>query len=132
MNTKQIIVMRKFPSMRTGKYATQASHASMAFLTENSTLCYNALVSETSRTPEQIEEINHWLHNSFRKITCYVNTEEEIREIYQKALDSGIIAHLIEDNGLTEFKGVKTVTCCAIGPTEDSKLSGVTDKLPLF
>jgi PTH2 family peptidyl-tRNA hydrolase len=39
---------------------------------------------------------------------------------------------MIEDNGATEFNGVKTKTCCAIGPHSDEKFEGVTDHLPLL
>jgi PTH2 family peptidyl-tRNA hydrolase len=77
-------------------------------------------------------EINHWLRNSFRKICVYVNSEEELEAVHQKALDSGLMSHMIEDNGATEFNGVKTKTCCAIGPHVDGKFEGITDHLPLL
>jgi PTH2 family peptidyl-tRNA hydrolase len=53
-------------------------------------------------------------------------------DLHQKALDSGLISHLIEDNGATEFNGIKTLTCCAIGPHFDERFEGVTDHLPLL
>lgn len=34
-NTKQVIVVKKFPNLRAGKYCSQVAHASMAFLTKN-------------------------------------------------------------------------------------------------
>jgi PTH2 family peptidyl-tRNA hydrolase len=78
------------------------------------------------------EEINHWLRNSFRKICVYVNSEEELEAVHQKALDNGLISHMLTDNGATEFNGVKTKTCCAIGPASDHKFKNVTDHLPLL
>jgi PTH2 family peptidyl-tRNA hydrolase len=39
---------------------------------------------------------------------------------------------MIEDNGATEFNGVKTKTCCAIGPAIEEKFVGITDHLPLL
>ena len=80
----------------------------------------------------QSEEITHWLQNSFRKIVCYVNSEQELKDLHQKALDKGLMSHMITDNGATEFNGVKTLTCLAIGPHEDSKFEGITDHLPLL
>ena len=77
-------------------------------------------------------EIAHWLRNSFRKICVYVNSEEELVAVHQKALDSGLMSHIIGDNGLTEFNGVKTKTAVAIGPAWDSKFEGITDHLPLL
>jgi PTH2 family peptidyl-tRNA hydrolase len=134
-NTKMVIVVRKFPSLRTGKYCSQVAHASMAFITKNFSIsqtidsqgdpCFFACLAFT-------EEINHWLRNSFRKICVYVNSEEELEAVHQKALDSGLISHMIEDNGATEFNGVKTKTCCAIGPHSEEKFEGITDHLPLL
>lgn len=135
MNTKQVIVVRKFPNLRTGKYCSQVAHASMAFLTRN---------IHTSTTIDQVgnpvdvsmlafsDEEKHWLENSFRKIVCYVNSEEELVALHEKALEAGLISHLIEDNGATEFGGVKTKTCIAIGPHIDSRFEGITDNLPLL
>jgi PTH2 family peptidyl-tRNA hydrolase len=136
MDTKQVIVMRKDLNMRKGKMIAQGSHASMAFLTKG---MYWASVNdgfefstETIYDWREVEEINHWLNNSFRKICVYVNSEEELRELHQKALDNGLISHMITDNGATEFNGVKTLTALAIGPHWDSKFEGITDKLPLL
>jgi PTH2 family peptidyl-tRNA hydrolase len=130
-----VIVIRKDLKMRTGKACSQASHASMAFITKSFSIsqtvdsegdpCFFACLAFT-------EEINHWLENSFRKICVYVNSEEELEAVHQKALDSGLMSHMIEDNGATEFNGVKTKTCCAIGPHVDKKFEGITDHLPLL
>jgi PTH2 family peptidyl-tRNA hydrolase len=135
MNTKQVIVMRKDLNMRKGKMIAQGSHASMSFLTKGLNIsqtinsegdpCFFACIAFT-------EEINHWLRNSFRKICVYVNSEEELEAVHQKALDNGLISHMLTDNGATEFNGVKTKTCCAIGPASDHKFKNVTDHLPLL
>jgi PTH2 family peptidyl-tRNA hydrolase len=135
MNTKQVIILRKFKNLRTGKYCSQACHSSMAFLTKG---MYCASHNDgfefatSNFNTEQTREINHWLKNSFRKIVCYVESEEELRELHQKAFDKGLITHLIEDNGATEFGGIKTLTALAIGPAEESKFVGLTDHLPLL
>lgn len=110
--------------MRTGKYASQAAHASMAFLTTQFA-GMTAIISNN-------EERHHWLENSFRKIVCYVETEEELLAIFEKAKNSGLTAHLITDNGATEFNGIKTHTAVAIGPHWDEKFIGLTDGLKLF
>jgi PTH2 family peptidyl-tRNA hydrolase len=77
-------------------------------------------------------EVDHWLKNSFRKICVYVNSEEELEAVHQKALNSGLISHLIIDNGKTEFHNIPTATCLAVGPAWDYKFIGITDHLPLF
>jgi PTH2 family peptidyl-tRNA hydrolase len=135
MDTKQVIVVRKFKGLRTGKYCSQVAHASMAFLTKEMYVssCNDGFEFSTETfNIEQSEEINHWLKNSFKKIVCYVNSEEELEAIHQKALDAGLISHLIEDNGATEFNGVKTKTAVGIGPHEAGKFEGITDHLPLL
>lgn len=139
MNTKQIIVIRKDLNMRRGKQIAQGSHASMAFLTKQGGLYCN-LGTElkpvdyfmTEVNENHVNEIAHWLRNSFRKICVYVNSEQELLNVHQKALDAGLISHIVEDNGATEFKGVKTLTCCSIGPAYDNKFEGITDHLPLL
>ncbi len=135
-NTKQIIVIRKDLKMRTGKACAQASHASMSFLTKSGSNVFDDYHSAYYRTANfdknWVYELSHWLQNSFRKIVVYVNSEEELTEVHQKALASGLISHLITDNGATEFNGIPTMTCCAIGPHWDSKFEGITDKLPLL
>jgi PTH2 family peptidyl-tRNA hydrolase len=141
MNTKQVIVMRKDLNMRKGKMIAQGSHASMSFLTKNGSVCRDwrdedwcviEFCSSTYEIEKYEEEINHWLQNSFRKITVYVNSQEELEAVHQAALNAGLISHLVTDNGATEFNGVPTMTCCAIGPHWDSKFEGITDHLLLL
>jgi PTH2 family peptidyl-tRNA hydrolase len=67
----------------------------------------------------------------FTKICVYVNTEQELDDVYNKAKDSGLNCAMIEDNGVTEFHGVKTKTCCSIGPDTDARLKPITGHLPL-
>jgi len=144
-NTKMVIVIRRDLNMRKGKMIAQGSHASMAFLTKSGLMEHDVECGEmccdyheyyfknsTMDMETHFKEITHWLENSFRKIVCYVNSEQELDELHQKALDNGLISHMIEDNGATEFNGVKTKTCIAIGPHYDEKFIGITDHLPLL
>lgn len=140
MNTKQVIVIRKDLNMRKGKMCAQASHASMAFLTKHSkvretfTGAYQSM--ETYLMCPIVDifkiEVDHWLNNSFRKICVFVNSKEELYSLYGEALDKGLISHMIVDNGATEFNGVATATCIAIGPHFDEKFEGLTNHLPLL
>lgn len=126
MNTKQVIVIRKDLKMRRGKEIAQGAHASMAFLTSRITNYVHLL-------PIRIFDVEEkWIKNSFRKICVKVNSEQELKDIHQKALDNGLISHLIEDSGLTEFHGVKTATCCAIGPDYDDRIDEITKHLELY
>jgi peptidyl-tRNA hydrolase, PTH2 family len=145
MDTKQVIVIRKDLNMRKGKMVAQGSHASMAFLTKNGGIqnlqgshdpCdhnpYSFFESAKIKNRENSKEINDWLKNSFRKIVCSVNSEQELEELHARALEKCLISHLVIDNGATEFNNVPTKTCLAIGPHEESKFFGLTDHLPLL
>lgn len=140
LNTKQVIVMRKFPGLRTGKYAAQAAHASLKVFfdlikiqessDEISPAIYFPYKDYTFRVDN--EAVISWIENSFTKICVYVNSEQELLDIYNQAKEAGILCALIEDEGRTEFGGVKTLTCCAIGPDLSEKIDLITGKLPLM
>jgi PTH2 family peptidyl-tRNA hydrolase len=53
-------------------------------------------------------------------------------EIYRKAIDSGLPAALVVDSGKTEFHGVPTKTCCAIGPAWKEEVDLITGNLSLL
>src|ERR1035441_1123510 len=129
-NTKQVIVIRKDLNLRRGKEIAQGSHASMAFITRRfalSEMWEHGPVFEVALTFVERD----WLDNSFRKICVQVQSEEELMDIYNKALAAGLTAHLVEDSGLTEFHNVKTKTCIAIGPDYDEKIDPITKHLKL-
>lgn len=161
MDTKQVIVVRReYPDgrggvrrLRTGKMIAQACHASMAFLTRRINFAQYDQAFDASGDyflgeKELVqqgdpfwskwasfgisEEEREWLESSFRKICVYVNSEEELLDVYAKAKSAGLEAHLVTDSGFTEFDGVPTNTCVAIGPHESSRIDLVTGHLPLL
>ena len=126
--------MRKDLKCRRGKEIAQGSHASMAFLTkqilEQKRILFKLSYGETSIHLTPVEK--EWLVSSFRKITCSVDSLEELLELEKKAKELGIEANLITDSGLTEFDGVPTVTCLALGPDYDEVLDVLTSNLKLY
>lgn len=129
---KQVIVMRKDLNMRKGKMIAQGSHASIAFLTRN--------IMEYGHKEEDLyygrivftDVEKDWLINSFTKVVVYVESEEELMKIHELAQDANINSNLIKDSGLTEFAGVPTLTCLALGPDLSSKIDPITGDLPLL
>lgn len=115
-NLKQIIVMRKDLNMRKGKMIAQGAHASVKATVYN---LRNSKISE-------------WLAESFTKIVVSVNSEEELIKIKNKAIKANIICEEIIDNGNTEFGGVKTRTCIAVGPDTNENLDPITGDLKLL
>lgn len=73
-----------------------------------------------------------WINGIFTKICLKVDTEEQLLEIQKRSLDNGLACHLITDRGLTEFKGVPTNTCLAIGPDRSEKIDEITKDLELY
>lgn len=133
MTTKQVIVIRKDLKMRRGKEIAQGSHASLAFLTSRLEKIHQD--KETGPAIMQCElsaQELAWIQNSFKKVTLQVNSEEELLNIYQAALDAGLETHLITDSGFTEFNGIPTKTCIAIGPAEEALIDDITGDLELY
>ena len=114
---KQVIVIRKDLKMRRGKEIAQGSHAAMSFL----------LKGQSSE-----EDIIEWLNGGQTKICLVVNSEDELLELDKKATEMGLISNIITDAGRTEFNGVPTLTCCAIGPAWDDEVNEITGKLQLL
>jgi len=129
---KQVIVMRKDLNMRKGKMMAQAAHACMAFLTKNAVVNDDFWTFTTGFFPYDFNIIKEWLNDGFTKIALQVDNLDELMDIYTKALNKGMIVSLITDSGLTEFKGIPTVTCLAIGPVENEEVDKITGHLKLW
>ena len=133
METKQVIVIRKDLKMRRGKEIAQGSHATMSFLTRRIGKCKALRFVKLLWVVFKLtKEEKQWLETSYKKICLSVNSEDELFEIYDKAKAFGLEVHLVTDSGLTEFKGVPTNTCLAIGPHESSRIDVITGHLPLY
>jgi len=124
---KQVIVIRKDLKMRRGKEIAQGAHASIAFL---SNIVRRSLVS--AQLPVLSMAEMEWINTKFTKICLTVESEQELLDIQKKALEANLVVHLITDAGLTEFDGVPTNTCLAIGPDYSEKIDPVTGHLKLY
>jgi PTH2 family peptidyl-tRNA hydrolase len=132
-NAKQVIVMRNDLGMRKGKTIAQGAHAATAWLS-NLARIEIAAGSKGLRpyfTPFS-EAQESWLRGRFTKICVYVTSEEELMSIYEQAKEAKLLVELITDAGFTEFGGVPTKTCLAIGPDWNEKIDAVTGDLPLL
>lgn len=123
---RQVIVMRKDLNMRAGKMIAQGAHASMKVLLDIADFQNNSF------TIPLVEDFQLWLSGKFKKICVRVESETELLEIVEKAKQAGLPVALITDSGLTEFNGVATNTCCAIGPASKEKLDLITGHLRLL
>jgi peptidyl-tRNA hydrolase, PTH2 family len=127
---KQVIVIRRDLRMRRGKEIAQGAHAATAWLVDQvlQTMGPNGSVVHAALSPAE----RTWLETSFRKVTVKVNSEEELLAVHDQALQAGLVVHLITDRGLTEFGGVPTRTCLAVGPDYDDLVDPITGDLELY
>jgi peptidyl-tRNA hydrolase, PTH2 family len=125
---KQVIVIRKDLNMRKGKMVAQGSHACMKVFFDRIEYCDHGEMKMNNITPEMEE----WINGLFTKICVSVDSEQELLDIYNKAKEAALPCALVEDAGLTEFCGNKTLTCCAIGPANDEKVNLITGHLKLL
>ena len=129
---KQVIVMRTDLNMRKGKMAAQASHASMAVILNMMQSEYNELYERRHLTIPNGSALDAWLNGPFKKICVGIGSEEELLALGAKALELKLPVALITDSGLTEFGGVKTHTCIAIGPDYPENIDPLTKDLKLL
>lgn len=119
---KQVIVMRRDLKMRQGKAVAQGAHAAMMFML--------AYVESIECVPSHIEL--EWIETGMRKICVRVDSLEELKSIIEQAQRCGLKCFPIIDAGDTEFHGESTMTCCAIGPDEASRIDLITGHLRLL
>lgn len=115
---KQIIVMRTDLNMRKGKMIAQGAHASLKVVLDYKDHPWAALTS--------------WLEGAFVKICVRVDSESELFAVVNEARKAGLHVGLVQDAGRTEFAGVPTYTCAAIGPEFPEDIGPVTDHLKLL
>lgn len=113
--------------MRTGKYCAQAGHAAVGAL-----LSIGSMVGDKFVIPLSDPFVKEWVIGNFKKVTVYVENDQELMEIYAAASKSGLPRALIRDAGLTEFNGVPTLTAVGIGPGNEIEIDKITGHLKLF
>jgi PTH2 family peptidyl-tRNA hydrolase len=130
---KQVIVMRKDLNMRKGKMIAQGAHASLKVILDLM-VPLNCGSSHKSKILHVIKNsyLDEWINGLFTKVVVYVNSEKELLDIYEKADHFAILCSLIKDAGNTEFHGIPTYTCCAIGPDRGEIIDKITGGLSLL
>jgi len=137
--SKMMIVMRRDLKMRKGKIAAQAGHACidaiLVALNKEGRLNDFEMTSEgvfLKNTEKSSSPLSDWFMHGCAKVCVYVDSEEELLDIAQKAKERGIITSVITDAGMTEFHGVPTKTCLALEPLSAEVADELTGNLPLY
>jgi PTH2 family peptidyl-tRNA hydrolase len=126
---KQVIVMRKDLGMRKGKMIAQGAHAAMKVLLDAG----RAAAEGGSFTFALDPATTSWLVSGrFTKVCVSVDSEAALEAIVARAHEAGVPCALIVDAGRTEFHGVPTKTCCAVGPAWADAVDAITGSLPLL
>lgn len=133
MNTKQVIVLRKDLNMSKGKMIAQGAHASMKVFFD---LMHMKGFWKDGRGDFEFtttdKAMTEWINGAFTKVCVYVNSEQELGDIFNRASAAGLPTALITDAGKTEFGGVPTKTAVAVGPAESSRVDAITGALGLL
>ncbi len=136
MATKMVLVFRadlkdtKGGKIRTGKYGTQASHASGDWFRERA--AQSTPNPDGTRSVRFSDEEMEWLTDGMHRAICVkVPSEDALMEVYRNAVAAGLTVHLVTDAGLTQF-GEPTRTCLGIGPHNEEKFTEVTGGLELL
>lgn len=121
MGVKQVIVIRRDLRMGRGKAVAQGAHAA----------CKNLVHIMLSGNKEWKAWLEEWLRSGEEKVVLRVDTENELLEVYRKALSRGLPASLIADAGRTQLPpGTKTAV--AIGPAPEEMVDEITGHLKLY
>lgn len=113
---KQVIVMRTDLNMRKGKMVAQGAHASVGAIDAS----------------DWSEAWSIWTQSGMTKVCVGVDSEGDLRLLYDAALRAGLPTHLVVDSGRTEFHGEPTCTCIAIGPAWSDQIDAITGGLKLL
>lgn len=139
--SKQVIVLRKDLKMRKGKMVAQGSHASMKIFFDLMAPEYGLnTVKNGNQYKYQLwlpegdvgKKMREWMEGSFAKIVVSVDSLDELEGLYELAQIANIPSAMIIDEGRTEFKGIPTKTCIAIGPDDGDKIDKLTAHLSLL
>ncbi len=118
--------MRKDLNMRKGKMIAQGAHASLKVFVDRGDV--TAVAMTLPLTPAMAA----WLAGQFTKVCVSVDSEAALDEIIERARIANVPYATIIDAGVTEFHGVPTKTCCAIGPAWIDEVDAITGGLPLL
>jgi len=127
---KQVIVVRK--DLNKGKIASQVAHVSMKVLLDQMFKTQEVLYDVLHLRVYNNTPMDEWLNGKFTKVCVSCNSEKELLELYDTAKKLGMPCSLITDAGLTEFGGVPTRTCIAIGSYYSEEIDKVTGDLKLL
>lgn len=113
--------------MRKGKMIAQGAHASLKVLVDR-----RKSADEDTFAIALTPAMTAWLTGRFTKVCVSVDSEQALDAVVARAQAANVPVAVIVDAGKTEFHGVPTKTCCAIGPAWTDEVDAITGELPLL
>lgn len=114
---RQVLVIRQDLAMPKGKAIAQGAHAAMARLTRGEGVEIRTRPDGRRELVVQLDAaLEAWITGVFKKVCLFVRSEAELLDLHEKVQAAGLRCSLIQDSGLTVFKGVSTYTFLSIGP----------------
>lgn len=148
-NPKQVLILRRDLIRKQlgdeglglffGKYCAMSAHASvnalLYLMNQSKTLEEQPLqfTNGKAKLTLEIEEnsaLHLWLSGIYTKICVFVDSEEELKAVYDKAKGMNLPVSYITDLGLTLFNNETNAIAVGIGPAERRKVDKVTRGLP--
>jgi len=117
--------------MRKGKMVAQGAHASLDAVLSH-LFQHRADKPVFMPTERHMDNIWSWYHGSMTKICVGVDSLEAFDKLRDLAAEAALPCSVIRDEGRTEFGGVPTFTCLAIGPAEAEDIDKITGGLKLL
>ena len=111
---KLVFLVRTDLGMGTGKIAAQVGHAA---------------IGAYQQCSQSIRE--KWEESGTAKIVLQVGSLEQMQTLEACAKAVGLSTYVVQDAGRTQVEA-GSVTVCAIGPDDESKINQVTGSLKLF
>jgi PTH2 family peptidyl-tRNA hydrolase len=117
---KMNVCVRKDIGMTPGKIASQVAHACLQ------------LATNLDSNPGRKSKVKEWQADSNEKIVVLeCNSLEDMSLIQAKASELGVPTAIIADAGRTEISP-GTVTCIAVGPSNEEIIDKITGQLKLY
>lgn len=115
------IVSQDF-KMTQGKVASQCLHAAVSL--------YKNMTNPKSKfyNPTLMEK---WEESGQTKIVLQIETNDELKAVFQKALSLGLNAYIVQDAGRTQVKP-GSYTVLGIGPAPKTQIDRVSKHLKLY
>jgi peptidyl-tRNA hydrolase, PTH2 family len=116
---KQVLIVNMDTPMSIGRLFAQVAHASIqVFLNRGKWSDNNFQIDNVS------ESMKYWMKESFTKVICKAWGKDELQSLYDKAIEKGIPASIIEDDGF--------ITAVGIGPDDSKNINPITRDLALL